>query len=84
MFYNHEVLELLKEIIHKENHIMSAIDDLNAAVTQLSTSISNEITALQAALANNNDAAIETAVTNINALNTQLVASVTPPAPPSA
>lgn len=61
---------------------MTALDDLNAAVATLTTSISAEIAALTAAQAGNDSAGVETAVANLNALNAQLQASITPPAPP--
>lgn len=58
---------------------MSSLDDLNSAVSALSTSVDAEIAALNAALANNDSVAIEAAVANLNALNAKLQASVTPP-----
>lgn len=57
---------------------MSALDDLNTAVSNLTVSVSNEITALNTALANSDQSGIETAVTNLNALNTQLQTSIAP------
>jgi hypothetical protein len=57
---------------------MTAIDDLKAAVAQLSTDIAAEIAALTAALAGGNDAAIEEVVTNLKALSVQLETSVAP------
>jgi len=75
------IIFLLKQIILKENQIMSSIDDLNAAISDLTTSITNEVSALESARASNNDVAVEQAVSNLKALNTQLQNSVTPPAP---
>lgn len=60
---------------------MAAIDDLKAALAQLSTDIAAEIAALQAALASGSDADIETAVTQMKALSAQLEASVAPKSP---
>lgn len=77
-FFEQEVISLLKTILQKENSIMSSIDDLNAAVSDITVSIANEIQALQNAQASNNDVAIEQAVSNLKTLNTQLQASVTP------
>lgn len=69
----------INEINRKLNHIMTALDDLNAAVATLTTSISAEIAALTAAQAGNDSVGVEAAVANLNALNTQLQASL--PAP---
>lgn len=66
------------EINRKLDRIMTALDDLNAAVTTLSASIAAEITALQTAQANSDSAGIEAAVTNLNNLNTQLQNSLNP------
>ena len=68
----------INEIHRKLDKIMTALDDLNAAVATLTTSISAEIAALTAAQAGNDSAAIEAAVANLNALNTQLQNSLTP------
>lgn len=57
---------------------MSALDDLNAAIVTLSTSVDAEIAALNAAIAADDSVAIEAAVSNLNALNAKLSASVTP------
>lgn len=73
--------EHFHEINRKLDHIMTALDDLNAAVASLTTSINAEIAALTAAQASNDTAGIETAVANLNALNAQLQASVTPVTP---
>ena len=66
-------------LIQQETTTMAAIDDLNAAVTTLTTNfaaadtaIQAEITALTAALAANNTAAIEAAATNISAISTKM------------
>lgn len=71
----------LDSIERKLNKIMSALDDLNLAVSNLTVSVSNEITALNTAIANSDSAGIETAVSNLNALNTQLQTSIAPTQP---
>lgn len=59
---------------------MSAIEDLAQAVTDLTVSVSAELTALTAALAVvGQDAAIEASVAKLNSLNDALKASL--PAP---
>ena len=66
-------------LIHRKlDKIMTALDDLNAAVTSLTASISAEIAALTAAQSTNDDAGVEAAVANLNTLNAQLQASLTP------
>ena len=70
----------------RKNKVMAAIDDLNNAITTLSTSVSGLVSAIAAAGANSTpNAAIETAVANLGAINTTVVnetASLTPaPAP---
>ncbi len=68
--------------IHRKlDKIMTAIDDLNSAISDLTVSIGNEIKALEDAKASSNDVAVEQAVSNLKNLNSQLQASVTPPAP---
>lgn len=71
-------------ILQRETTIMAAVDDLKAAVTQLATDVTNEITALQAAVSSNDTAAIEDAVTNLKTLSANLQASVAPKPPPAA
>lgn len=71
----------LDQILAQQEKTMAAIDDLKAALAQLSTDIAAEIAALQAALTSNNDAAIEDAVTNMKSLSAQLEASVAPKGP---
>lgn len=73
-----EYVQQLILIHRKLDKIMTALDDLNAAVATLTTSINSEIAALTAAQANNDDAGVEAAVANLNALNTQLQNSLTP------
>lgn len=70
---------------------MAAIDDLNAKVTSLMTSVSAELAAVTAALAaaqgtGGNDAAIETAVGQLNTLQESIDAETAKlaPAPPAA
>lgn len=61
--------------------IMSAIDTLNTSVTNLQSEVTTAIAALQTLP--NNDAAITTAATNIDAVTAQIktaVASLTNPA----
>lgn len=72
---------LVKETNVKVSILMSALDDLNTAVSNLTVSVNTEITALNTALANSDSAGIETAVANLNALNTQLQTSVAPTQP---
>ena len=68
--------------IHKDiKYIMTALDDLNQAISDITISVSNEIAALESAKASSNDVAVEQAVTNLKALNTQLQNSVTPAQP---
>lgn len=69
------------EINRKLDKIMSALEDLNSAVSDITVSINNEIQALATAQANGNDAGIEQAVTNLRALNTQLQTSLAPTQP---
>ena len=84
-FYHPDMYRLLETIhantlliLQREKTIMSALDDLKAAVAQLSTDVANEITALEAALSSNNDAAIEESVANLKQLSANLQASVAP------
>lgn len=65
----------------QETKAMAAIDDLNTAVTTLAgnfttldQAIQAEIAALKAALAAGNDAAIETAATNIGNVSAKMAA----------
>lgn len=67
----------------KANLIMSALDDLNAAITSLTASVSAEITALQTAMAGSDTAGIEAAVSNLQSLNTQLQNSLVPATAPA-
>lgn len=78
----------LIEIERGNKKTMAAIEDLNAELASFTTSVSNEIAAstaaITAALANNDSAAIETAVSSLKALQTTVdtyTASITP-APP--
>lgn len=72
---------------------MAAIDDLNAEIVAIGTSVSNaiavETAAITAAAANNDTAAIEASVANLKTVQTTLdafTASITPApvAPPAA
>lgn len=77
----------------KEDHIMSATDDLNTAVASLTAGFAAESTAVQAEIAalvaaSNNDPAIAQAAANITAITTGMAAdaatlanSLNPPAP---
>lgn len=89
----HLILKEIGEIKTGQQKIMAAIDDLNVEIVAMGTSVSNAITAetaaITAALANNDSAAIETAVGNLKTVQGTLdafTASITPPpaAPPSA
>jgi hypothetical protein len=71
----------LDRVLANQEKTMAAIDDLKAALAQLSSDIAAEITALQAALTTNNDAAIEEAVANMKVLSAQLESSVAPKGP---
>lgn len=80
-------LATLNQIKNTGDKTLAAIDDLNAEIVALGTSISNEITAatnaITAAAANGDSAAIETAVTNLKAAQAKIdafTASLTPPA----
>ena len=76
-----EILTNQKLIISNQEKEMAAIDDLNAAVTQLAA----DVAALIALPAGTSDAAIEAVVANINALDAQVKAALpAPPATPSA
>ena len=88
---------LLQEILKGQKHIMSALTDLQGAVTSLGTSISAEISAataaIQASQAANNGAvaasdaeAIVASLTNLKATVDAETAALTPtpPATPSA
>jgi hypothetical protein len=96
-----ELREMLGLIINQEKTTMAAIDDLNNAVTSLATgfgaldaAVHAELTALVAAQAAGNDAAITQAVANISqitgqmatdaqALTASIPAATTAPAPPT-
>jgi hypothetical protein len=79
-----DIHKLLKIIEIRTSFIMTALDDLNAAVATLTTSISAEIAALSAAQAGNDSVGVEAAVANLNALNSQLQNSLNPaPATPT-
>lgn len=88
-------IALLTEVIKEGFQTMAtALDDLTASVTNLGTSLSNELAAVATALSNAKQpdgsvsaADVETAVTNINALAAKLdaeTAALTTPAPPAA
>lgn len=70
-----------------EHRIMSKLDDLSTAIATLTTSTNNYQAAVNAALAahGNDDAALQTATDNLNALTAQVdaaTAAITPvPAP---
>lgn len=64
---------------------MAAIDDLNTAVAAVQAAATAAVTDIQNLVAaGNQDAAIETAVTTLNGIATNLQAAVAPPAPPPA
>lgn len=79
MFNSFRIEQQLEHINRKIDKLMSALDDLNTAVANLTVSINAEITALNTALSNSDQAGIESAVTNLNNLNAQLQSSI--PAP---
>lgn len=62
----------LAEILINQEKQMAAIDDLNAAVTQLST----DVAALIAKPEGTSDAQIEAVVTSVNALDAQVKAAL--------
>jgi hypothetical protein len=66
----------LDRVLANQEKIMSALTDLQAAVTQLSTDVAAEIAALAAAQANGDDAAVEASVANLKALSAQLQSSI--------
>jgi len=73
----------LEELIEELKKLMAAIDDLNAEVTAIGTSVTNAITAANKAIAAgaNDSAVLETAVTNLKASQATLDAfttSITP------
>lgn len=81
----------LSTIITNQEKEMSEIDDLNTAMSNITTAVSGAVTDIQtlsaqlAAQGQNPDpAAIEAAVTQLNTLATNLNNAVTPPAPASA
>ena len=59
---------------------MAAIDDLNAAVSKLTTDVQTLISLHQAA---NQDPAITAATQNVTALDAQVESVVAPPTPPT-
>jgi hypothetical protein len=85
--------KILATLATNEQETMAAIDDLNTAVASLTTEVGTVVTTMNTLLADltaalaaagmNNDPAIETAVSNINAQVSALQAAVTADAPPS-
>ena len=78
MFTKQYKLDLILERLQL---IMTAIDDLNGAVTALTdgfttldTAIQAELTAITGALASNNTTAIETSVANISKITSTMAA----------
>lgn len=76
--------ELLHKILKNQEKIMSAVTDLQVSVAALNTSVSNEIAAIQTALANDPDGpAIEAVVAQLGTLKSNLdaeTAALTAPA----
>ena len=77
--------DLLDEILTTRRTIMTAIDDLNAAVANMQSAVTAAITDIQTltqelAAAGNDDPAIESAVATLNGIATNLQSAVTPPA----
>src|ERR1035437_4864919 len=73
LFYRPAVLAKLDQITANQEKMMSALTDLQAAVASLSTAvttasnaIATEAAAISEANANEDDAGVEAAVTNIN------------------
>jgi peptidoglycan hydrolase CwlO-like protein len=89
----HNVLRKLSDVSAEEERIMTAIDDLNTAVTALQAedalvaqafaALNTQIATLNTAVANaaNPDPAIETAAQAVQAEVTKLQGMITPPAP---
>lgn len=69
---------ILTRIQEMENNIMAAIDDANTALTNLQTSATTIVDKLGQV---NQDPAISTLATGIQAVADQLTNAVTPPAP---
>lgn len=78
---------MLEIINTKLEMLMSAEDDLNAAVAALTTVVSAVVTDIQtltaelAAAGGTSDPAVEAAVAKLNDLATTLTTAITPPAP---
>lgn len=77
----------IRDLKDGNKRIMAAIDDLNAQVSALGTSISAEIaaatTAITTALQNNDTAGVEAAVANLKGLQTTVEAFTASLAPPA-
>lgn len=72
--------EFLRQILANQEKTMSAIDDLNTAVSTAVTAMDAAVTAIKGGTANT--AAIEAAVTTLNTASTALNAAITPPPAP--
>jgi hypothetical protein len=78
---------IAKGIQHMADAQAQALADLNTAITNIGAAITAEIAALTAALAQagvNDSPAIETAVSNLNALTASLTSSLPAPTPAAA
>jgi hypothetical protein len=73
------MIHFIHKILHNQEIIMTAIEDLNTAIATLTDTVAVEISALTTALSFvGQDAAIEASVAKLTALNTALKDSVTP------
>jgi glutamate-1-semialdehyde aminotransferase len=85
---NNYLARLLGIVIHNQEHIMSALSDLQDSVTKIGTAVGNAVTEIQALAAQiaaqTNDPAVEAAAQQVATLASNLQAAVdaaTPPAP---
>ena len=81
-------MSLIYNLVNRMDQMSQAIDDLNAAVTNIQNAVAAAVTDIQSltqqiatALAANDSASIEAAVTKLNDTAATLNAAVTPPAP---
>ena len=76
--FDKKAQHLLEKLITREYQLMSALDDLNQAIVDISVDIDNEIQALAQAQSSNNDAAIEQSVSKLQDLSSKLKTSIAP------
>lgn len=81
---HNETVALLRELLHTGNKIMSALENLTAALTTLTTSVDNAVTVL--GTPHPTDAQVQAAADAINsqAVRLDTASGVTPPTPPAA